>query len=60
MKNSVKVFFEDSKYNYTTSVSDQTTEESAREYFVDTWFNLGHIEDDMQKCINIEFNDKEL
>ena len=33
----VWVLFEDSKYNYCTSVSPQSTEESAKEYFVNAF-----------------------
>jgi hypothetical protein len=51
--NIVHVKFEDSSYNYSTSVSAQTDEESARKYFVGTIFNLGHLKDDLQTCIDI-------
>jgi len=54
--NSVKVMFNDSKYNYTTSVSAQSTEQSCKDYFVNYAFNMGQYpKDDYQRCINIEF-----
>ena len=57
MRNSVKVIFANSKYNYTTSVSDKTTEEDARKYFVNTSFDMGiYPVEDLQMCIDIEFN----
>ena len=57
MKNSVKVIFKDSKYNYTTSVGDLITEEKARTYFVNTSFDMGvYPHEDCQVCIDIEFN----
>ena len=55
MLNTVHVKFEKSSYNYSTSVSKQTTEEKARKYFVNKLFNLGHIKDDIQKCIGIVY-----
>lgn len=55
--NSVKVLFKNPLNNYTTSVSENTTEESAKEYFIGTWFNTSIFSDDedMQQCIGIEF-----
>ena len=55
MLNTVYVLFEDSEYNYATNVSEETTEEKARAYFVGQWFNVDHLGDDMQKCIDIEY-----
>lgn len=55
MLNTVHVKFDNEDYNYVTSVSEQTTQEKAFVYFVDKWFNLGHIQDDMQKCIGIVY-----
>ena len=48
------VKFKDSKYNYSTSVNGNLTENEIKGYFVGKWFNLGHIEDNMQKCIDCE------
>ena len=54
--NAVKVKFDNSQYNYITSVSHQSTEQSCRKYFVGTWFNMGQYPvDDFQRCIGIEF-----
>lgn len=57
----VEVIFEDSTYNYTTSVSEQTTEQDAKKYFVGTFFNFGMGEggiEDFQKCIAINYTTK--
>lgn len=48
------VKFKDSKYNYVTSVNGKLSDEEIIKYFKNKWFNLGHIEDDMQKCIDCE------
>ena len=51
----VKVIFADPDYNYTTSVSDTATDESLKDYFINTFFNMGIFpEEKMMKCINIE------
>lgn len=56
--NSVKVIFADSQYNYKTNVSSNSTEQTAKEYFVNKTFDLGiYPKEDMQKCIGIEFTD---
>ncbi len=56
--NTVKVIFVNPDYNYTTSVSAHTTEQTAREYFVGATFNVGNYpEEKMRKCIHIEFTD---
>jgi hypothetical protein len=55
--NSVKVIFENPKYNYTTDVSSSTTEASAKKYFVGKFFNVGiYPIENLQKCIGIKFN----
>jgi len=48
------VKFKDSRYNYVTSVNGKLSDEEIVAYFKDKWFNMGHIEDDMQKCIDCE------
>lgn len=59
--NSVKVFFEDSRYNYETNVSVNTTEQTAIKYFVGQDFDLGiYPAENMQTCIGIEFTDNNL
>lgn len=56
--NNVKVLFSNSKYNYETNVSSNSTEQTAKEYFVGKYFDLGiYPKEDMQKCIDIEFID---
>lgn len=52
MLKSASVQFADSKYNYFTSVNGKLSDEDIVKYFKNKWFNLGHIEDDMQKCID--------
>ena len=58
--NSVQVLFEDEKYNYWTSVSAETTKESATDYFKGQVFNLGQLEDNLQTCIGINFIDRNI
>ena len=56
--NTVKVLFTDSKYNYETNVSSNSTEQTAKEYFLNKTFDLGiYPKEDFQKCIGIEFTD---
>ena len=56
--NSVKVLFNNPQYNYSTSVSANTTEASAKEYFVKKQFNVGaYPAEIMRTCIAIEFTD---
>lgn len=54
----VKVIFKNEKYNYYTSVSEQTTKESAKDYFVNTVFDVGsYPHENMQECIKIELRE---
>jgi hypothetical protein len=46
------VIFEDSKYNYSTSVNGSLSDKEIINYFKNKWFNMGDLEDDMQKCID--------
>jgi len=48
------VKFADPKYNYSTSVNGKLSDEEVISYFKGKVFNLGHIEDDMQKCVECE------
>jgi hypothetical protein len=54
--NAVKVKFDNSSYNYITSVSAQFTERDCNDYFVGIWINMGQYPvDDFQRCTSIEF-----
>lgn len=56
----VKVIFSNDKYNYYTSVSEKSTEDSLRKYFVGSWLNMGcYPIEDMQRCVDIELNPKQ-
>lgn len=56
--NSVKVLFADSKYNYSTDVSANSTKESVNQYFVGKLFDRGiYPVEDMQQCVGVEFTD---
>ena len=55
----VDVIFENPKYNYSTNVSAETTEESARQYFVGKTFNVGAcLSKQIEKVIDIKFYPK--
>lgn len=52
----VRVQFKESKHNYSTNVSMNTTEDEAKKYFVGQWFNVGAFpEEVMRKVVAIEF-----
>ena len=54
---SVKVKFKNAKYNYTTSVNPQCSDEEIQKYFVGTVFNVGSFpEEIMETCTSIEIN----
>lgn len=38
----------------TITASINGTIESAKQYFLNNWFNIGSVEDNMQQCINVE------
>jgi len=47
----VTVMFKDTKYNYTTSVSDKVSFDEIVSYFVGQWLNVGSGENDnVQQC----------
>ena len=48
------VKFKDSTYNYSTSVNGFLSDTEIIAYFKLKLFNLGHLEDDMQLCIDCE------
>jgi len=55
--NTVLVKFDDPKYNYRTSVSARTTEESARQYFIGMPVNVGSYPKEVfKRVVDIEFN----
>lgn len=59
--NKVKVMFENSKYDYETSVSSNSTKESCESYFVGKVFNVeSYPFEHCLKCIKIEFTDNNL
>jgi hypothetical protein len=49
----VHVKMADEKYNYTTSVNSKLTESEIRAYFVGATFNVGTVEDQLVKCIDV-------
>jgi len=57
MLKAAHVKFLDSKYNYVTSVNGKLSNAEIVKYFKNNWFNLGHINDDMQKCIACDIKD---
>jgi hypothetical protein len=59
--NSVKVIFADEKYNYETSMSANSTEQTVKKYFVGKRFNVeAYPKQDLKECINIEFTDNNI
>lgn len=56
--NTVNVIFADTQYNYTTDVSATASNESASDYFIGKYFDMGIFpKENMQRCIGIEFTD---
>jgi hypothetical protein len=56
--NSCKVHFDDSQYDYETSLSADTTEITAMQYFVGKQFNVGSYPQEIMKtCKGITFTD---
>lgn len=52
----VEVIFENPKYNYSTAVSPNSTEDSARKYFVGKKFNVGtYPKEQMEEVVDIKF-----
>lgn len=60
--NSVIVMFEDSSFNYNTSISYKATEESVRNYFVNGSFNVAPYgqPENFKRCIDIKFTDNNI
>lgn len=48
----IKVIFENGDYLYTKI---NGTSEEIKDYYVGNIFNIGVVEDNLQKCISIEF-----
>ena len=54
-KSAIRIYFKNPKYNYTTDISNQATEESCKSYFVGKYFNVGiYPKENLQKCIRIK------
>jgi hypothetical protein len=45
------VQFDNSKFNYRTSVNGKLSDDEIIKYFKGNMFNLGHLTDQVQKCI---------
>jgi hypothetical protein len=57
----VKVMFNDSKYNYMTSLSTQCAKQDAQDYFIGQTFDVGvYPVENMQTCIGIEYSKSEV
>jgi len=55
-KNAVRVYFSNPKYNYTTTVGANVTEEIAKKYFLGKFFNVGvYPKEILQKPTRIKF-----
>lgn len=50
--NAFKICFVNSQYDYITSFNGSYAD--AKNYFLNKWFNLGRVDDNMQKCIKVE------
>ena len=58
---SAKVMFNDSKYNYMTSLSAQCAKQDAQDYFIGQTFDVGvYPIENMQTCIGIEYSKSEV
>lgn len=56
----VRVVFEDTEHNYTTSVAAKITDVEARDYFVGKMFDVGQLNrENLQKCVKIVYNQEE-
>ena len=55
-RNAVRVYFSNPKYNYTTDVGPNVTEEMAKQYFLGKFFNVGvYPKEILQKPTRIKF-----
>ena len=56
-----KVMFNDSKYNYMTSLSAQCAKQDAQDYFIGQTFDVGvYPIENIQTCIGIEYSKSEV
>jgi hypothetical protein len=56
-----KVMFNNSKYNYMTSLSAQCAKQDAQDYFIGGTFDVGvYPIENMQTCIGIEYSKSEV
>ena len=52
---SVNVKFKNAKYNYTTSVNPQISDEEIQKYFIGTAFNVGSFPEEIfETCTSVE------
>lgn len=51
----VKITFDDGQVIITDFNPNVSREEIAK-YYMNNWFNLGSIKDDMHKCVKVEFD----
>lgn len=51
-KHEIKVIFEDGDFLYTTI---NGSKEDVRLYYIGKFFNCGTVEDNMKKCVDVEF-----
>ena len=47
-----EVIFKNESYNYSTSMNEKLSDKEVQAYFIGRIFNLGHIKDNMQKCVD--------
>lgn len=52
---SVKVTF-DNGDSIVTDFSAKVSREEIAKYYMNNWFNLGSVSDDMHKCVKVEFD----
>ena len=49
-RKTANVQFADPKYNYSTSVNGEVSDEQIIKYFKGQMFNLGNVQDNVQQC----------
>lgn len=58
MMDSIKVYFENGD-SFVTAFNAQVSREEMAEYYMGHYFNLGVVDDNMQKVVEVEFPDSE-